>query len=286
MSFQTLINLLRVKQYYKNLLIFLPLIFVKELTNYDALTRVFIGFITLCLISSSNYILNDIFDRKKDKFHPENKSRPIASGKISPSLAFIFSLALILTALTLSVSLSFYFSLAIFSLFALTFLYSTLFKKILFLDIISISVNFVIRPLSGALIVYPDHIVRISPWLILVPFFLSLFLATAKRRSNNLVLKNKTYNPLIEKYDEKTTSFLFSTSTTLLIISYSLFSFYSDFPELIITIPIVLYAIFYYAKKVEEGSIIGRDVFQAFKDRNLILSMIIWTLTTIIIIYF
>ncbi len=287
MTFVTLFRLLRIKQYYKNLLIFLPLIFISQLFNPLAFFRVILGFIVLCLVSSSYYILNDVIDRKKDINHPEKKNRPIASRKVNLFTGILFSLILLAIGLIISLFLDYVFFITVFSLFLLTIMYSFYFKNILFLDIIFISINFVLRPLSGVFIIFPNQVIRISPWLILVPFFLALFLATAKRRSNLIFLgTEQKYNLVLNQYDQKTTSFLFSTSTTLLIFNYSLFTFFSDFPLLLITIPVVLYAIFYFYKQVEEGSIIGRDLFFAIKNKNLLLSLLVWLILTFLIIYF
>ena len=287
MSFTDLFKLLRINNYYKNLLIFLPLLFVSQLFSPDPFLRVFLGFIALCAVSSANYIFNDIIDKNKDIHHPEKRFRPIASGKVWTELALFVGITLLIISFLLSYMLSFYFFLFVLALFILTNLYSLFLKQILFLDIIFISINFVLRAIAGAFIIFPNKIIRISPWLILVPFFLALFLATAKRRSNLIYLGEHAskYNKLLEHYDFHTSSFLFTTSTTLLIFTYALFTFFSDFPLLIITIPIVLYAIFRFYKLTEEGHIVSRNLFYGLKDKNLSISFILWCLITIAIIY-
>ena len=73
---------LRPIQWIKNLIIFIP-IFTSHLLNFESFFFCFIGFISFSLASSSCYLLNDFLDRKKDRFHPINKNRPIASGKIN-----------------------------------------------------------------------------------------------------------------------------------------------------------------------------------------------------------
>jgi len=275
---------MRIFQLYKNILVFLPLIFVGEVFNQNAFIRVFLAFIALCLVSFSSYIINDVIDKEKDKHHPEKKKRLIASGKLNSNLALLISLKLTLISFSISYHLNYYFFLSVLALFVSSSYYTFILKKKVFLDILSISLNFVIRAVAGVFVIFPNQIVRISPWLILVPFFLAMFLATAKRRSNILLLGENKYNEI--QYDEKTTSFLFSVSTTLLILNYSLFTFYSDFPFLFLTIPVVLYSIFYFHKKVEEGSRIGRDLSYAFLNGNLIISLIIWSSLVYFIIYF
>src|SRR3989338_7555049 len=109
MAFNSYLDLFRVSQWYKNLLIFIPITFSFNLLNFDFLIKTIFGFISLCLISSSYYIINDLKDVKKDKFHPEKKNRPIASGAVKIHEAGIFSLILFIISISLSINLSVYF---------------------------------------------------------------------------------------------------------------------------------------------------------------------------------
>ena len=86
------LQLLRPHQWYKNLIIFIGLVFSQNLFNIDYLITTAIGFIVLCSISGANYIINDIIDLKKDKKHPVKKNRPLASGEIN-CFVFVFAYA-------------------------------------------------------------------------------------------------------------------------------------------------------------------------------------------------
>ncbi|MBW3020349.1 UbiA family prenyltransferase [Candidatus Woesearchaeota archaeon] len=286
MGFKDLIQLLKAKEYYKNLLVYLPLLFVEEFFNLSAFLNVTKGFIALCLISSSYYIINDVLDKNKDSHHPEKKTRPIASGKISVFSALIISLLLLITSLLMAYSLDIIFTIILVSLHIFTLLYSSIFKKIFLLDIFFISFNFLLRPLSGVFIIFKNEYVRISPWLILVSFFLAFYLSSSKKRANKLFLKDTKYNPSLKNYTKKSTFIISQISTTLIILTYSLFTFFSDHPNLFVTIPLVMYTIIYYNSKVESGSKIGRDLTQAFKDKVLITSSILWVFLTFTVIYF
>ena len=83
------LKLVRIKQWYKNLVVFLPLVFTLSLLNLDSLFLTIVGFIALGLASSALYIRNDILDIDFDKQHPVKKLRPLASGKISKTNAYI-----------------------------------------------------------------------------------------------------------------------------------------------------------------------------------------------------
>ena len=88
-------NLFRARQWYKNLVIFLAIIFGGKLLDIQSWEPLSLGFIALCIISSSNYIINDIIDFRKDRLHPEKKNRPLAAGKISLVNAFLCFLILV-----------------------------------------------------------------------------------------------------------------------------------------------------------------------------------------------
>ena len=74
---------MRVKQWLKNGFIFAALVFDRQLTNFEAGFRTAIGAVIFCLLSSSVYIFNDLFDINADRMHPVKKNRAIASGRIS-----------------------------------------------------------------------------------------------------------------------------------------------------------------------------------------------------------
>ena len=96
------LKLVRIKQWYKNLVVFLPLIFSLSLLNLDSLSLTIVGFITLGLASGALYIRNDILDIESDKLHPVKKLRPLASGKISKKNAYIIFVLLLSSSLIIA----------------------------------------------------------------------------------------------------------------------------------------------------------------------------------------
>lgn len=99
------LKLMRIKHYIKNLLIFIPLFFSKNILDTYKLSAGLIGFMSFCLISSTIYIFNDICDVEKDRIHLKKKNRPIASGKISRTHALVLMGGLLI--IFLSISLAF-----------------------------------------------------------------------------------------------------------------------------------------------------------------------------------
>ena len=288
MKLVSLIKICRPQQWYKNLIIFIPIIFAQQFFNTTLLQRTILGFLSLILMSSVNYIINDVIDIKKDKLHPEKKDRPLASGQISKKQALFLGGFLYIALIVLASFLSFYFLLIALFIFVLTFLYSLFLKNELFIDILTLAINFVLRTVSGAFVATAGNkpIVWISPWLILCPFFLSLFLSIGKRESELILLGEnaKDHKTVLGQYTTKLTGSLMTITTTLLIMSYSLYSFLSRSP-LLWTLPIALYIIFRYLQLVYSGSKISRCPEQTYKDIKLCLAVLLLVLIILFILY-
>jgi 4-hydroxybenzoate polyprenyltransferase len=269
-----ILQLLRVNQWYKNLVIFLAVFFSGNFFNLDMLYSTVLGFFALCLISSSNYIINDIADIEKDRKHPEKKSRMIASKRISVKGALVIAIFLLLVSFIIAFYLSIGFMFVLLFLLIFTTLYTFLLKKIAFFDLIIISINFVLRAIAGALIIN----VWISPFLILCPFFLSFFLVSGKRYSDMVLLKKK------ELYSKKTLKTLIYISFSLLIMSFTIYCLLVH-PYLLITLPIVFYLIYSYLKLVLSGSRMARQPELFFIKPFLLFLFIMFLVLLLVIMY-
>lgn len=144
------IKILRINQWSKNIVIFIPAILLQNievLMNLD----LYLIFFFFSVMASSTYIFNDLKDSNQDKQHPEKKNRPIAAGDISVNKAIIFSVFLAILSFTsvflIQKKLVIYF----FSYFILTISYSIKFKYLKYFDFISISALFYIRILIGGI---------------------------------------------------------------------------------------------------------------------------------------
>lgn len=277
------INLMRLRQWYKNLVVFLPLIFASDALSMNNFFLTVLGFFSLSLISSANYVLNDFYDRKKDRLHPEKKNRPLASRKVTTGEAF-FLIALALAGSTVIASqLSVLFQISILFLFLATQLYTLYLKRIPFADVLAIAINFVIRVVSGAFVIK----VLISPWIILCPFFLALMMATGKRYADNSILKKaaKDFNPVLKFYGAEITQSMIIISASALLLSYSLYSF-TRTHLMIVTVPFTVYAIFRYIYLIREDTKIARNPELLYKDWHLVLAVLLWGLSVIVILHF
>lgn len=277
-------RLCRPEQYYKNLLVFLAIFFSGNLFRADYLFLVIIGFISLCLMSSVNYIVNDITDRDRDKHNKEKADRPLAKGKITVFQAVILAFVLLIIGVLIAVFLNLGFLLAMLAFFLISSLYSFFLKNELFLDIIAIAVNFVIRAVSGALIIR----VWISPWLILGTFFLALFMVVGKRNSEIIFLKSsaKKHRVVLEKYSENVLNALMQITTSLLLVAYALYCFLTDHQLLLITLPVIFYAVLRYLHLIYSGSDKVRITHKIFSDYRILVSGVIYIILTALILYF
>ncbi len=277
-------RLMRLLQWYKNLLVFLPIVFVGQLFSWQYFFPALLGFFALCLVSSSYYLFNDIVDLRKDRQHPEKSRRLLASGKISVLQAFFLGMFLLFFGLWLSFYLSFIFFMLALTLFLLTMLYTFFFKMIAFADVLLIATNFVLRAVAGVFIITPSPF-TLSPWLVLCTFFLALFLAVCKRASE-VQHHAATYRAVLSFYTPEVTRALLTISTTALIIVYTLYSFFSQYPHLLFTLPLAMYTILYFLYLVFSGSEIPQHLEYLYLEPRLLIGVFLWILAVLVVIYF
>ncbi len=275
------IRLMRPWQWYKNLLIFVALIFSGNIFLYSAYPKLLIGFLILCAISSANYIINDLKDRKEDRLNPEKKKRPIASGKVKPTQAIILAIVLMTLGIAGSFTFNYHFGITVSLLLALSLAYTFWLKKEAFADILTIATNFVIRAVSGAILIQ----VPISTWLVIGTFFFALFLATGKRTSEVMLLKEKAnkHRKNLDSYTPRMGQFLMIISTALLITSYVLYTISNkQNVGLFLSLPFMLYMVLKYFSLVEQGSKVARHPHLIVKDAGIMIAGTIFVIITFV----
>lgn len=178
-----LVEALRPKQWTKNLLLFVGVIFSQHLGDPLLLVRAAGGFLAFSLLAGSVYVLNDLQDVESDRQHPKKSRRPIASGRLPAGVAW-GSLPLLwasVAALAWWLGPSFTWVAAIY--LASNLAYSFALKHHVILDVFLIALGFVLRAIGGVELlrpIEPDTV--LSPWLMVCTFFGALFLGTSKRR--------------------------------------------------------------------------------------------------------
>lgn len=183
-SIASIFKLLRPCQWLKNLFIFLPLFFNGSLFNSDYLGLSTIAFLSFSLMASSIYCLNDIQDVEADRLHPSKSERPIANGDISPSVAGYIMVALIFASFALTWLLPLEATRSLMAILGVYLLlniaYSLKLKHYAIIDVFIIAFGFVLRIFAGGI----SCNIPLSPWIILMTFLISLFLAFSKRRDD------------------------------------------------------------------------------------------------------
>lgn len=177
------ISLARLQQWIKNTFVFLPAFFAGRIFDFAHLSELVAGFAAFCLASSCVYTINDLADKSADEKHPHKSKRPIASGRIVRGNAVVFAALLGAGALLLALWLGKMFFYITAAYLLLNMLYSVSLKHIPVLDIIIVSIGFLLRIFAGGVLAE----VPISHWIVVMTFLLALFLALAKRRDDVLI---------------------------------------------------------------------------------------------------
>ncbi|MEW9093878.1 MAG: decaprenyl-phosphate phosphoribosyltransferase [Clostridiaceae bacterium] len=284
MNLKSLISLMRPKQWIKNSFVFAALIFSGSFIKIDLLLITIKTFMLFCLISSTVYIINDLVDIEKDRLHPQKKYRPLASGEISKMTAIILAIILLISVICLS-----YDNLSLLSILigylVLNIFYSFKLKNVVIIDVMSITLGFVLRVEAGSV----STQIPISPWLLLCTILLSLFLALNKRKSEIITLKNgsSSHRKILEEYSIELIDNMLTIVTPSILIAYCLYTFNSvQRQSMMFTIPFVLYGIFRYQYLMITKNLGGKpeDVFT--KDIPFLINILLWIISVLTIIYF
>ena len=218
---------LRPTQWTKNLILLAGVIFAQQFTDPAAVVRALAACLVFCLASGAVYILNDIKDIEQDRLHPHKRRRPVASGRLPLPLAWRIWGILVVACLAAGVLLGWPFLLALAAFFGWNGLYSTVLKRLPILDVVGIGISFVIRALAGVMVLLPIHPeVTISFWLLLCPFFLSLFLGFSKRRNELVKLADERggTRPVLLSYSETMLNSMIGISLGLTLAAYAVYT--------------------------------------------------------------
>ena len=262
--------LFRVNHYIKNLLVFAPLLFTSGLSDLSKLALSFKAFIIFSLIASVVYIINDLFDIKFDKKHPQKrKLKPLASGKISISFAY-FSIA-ILSIISIFILLNNKNLINVFLIYIImNVFYSFFLKFIPILDIFILSFNYILRVYAGSVIID----VPLSNWMAITIFAGAIFISALKRRQE-IIIHGTSSRPVLKKYSINYLNKIADYSAILSIVFYCLYVI-SVNEKLVITIPLVLFGILRYSYLSESKNFSDSPIDEIIKDKQNLIAVIIW----------
>jgi len=279
---------MHVRRWLKNIFMFAPLAFGMKLGMPDLIGRSVVAFGCLCLLSSASYLINDLVDSERDRYHPAKLDRPLATGRLKRSwavgAAVVLSAASLLVAFVVDPRLGLVAS----AFLAVEIAYSLLLTNFVLLDVLTIAAAFVLRVLCGSVVA---RATTFSPWLYVCGSFLALFLALCKRRHELIVLGHLApkHRRVLADYSSSLLVETISVVTSSTVIAYSLYTFWgAHVPEnksMMLTIPFVLYGILRYLLIIQRRDLRGTPEEILIKDPPLAVNNVLWGVAVLAILY-
>lgn len=272
---------MRPRQWIKNLIIFAGLLFSRNFLDPRAVLISCGVFVIFCALSGAVYLINDVADIEEDRRHVHKRRRPVASGRLSPSKAISVAVCLVAVSVTASFLIVPGLGIAAIAYFLLIVAYSFFLKHVVIVDVLIISLGFVLRAVAGGVAIN----VEISPWLIVCTILLALFLALSKRRHELVLLEEdaRYHRPILEEYSTNLLDQMIAVVTSSTLMAYVLYTFWPRTQlevsnKLYFTIPFVLYGIFRYLWLVHQKEEGGSPERTLLSDRPLQINVILWAL--------
>jgi 4-hydroxybenzoate polyprenyltransferase len=280
---------MRPAQWAKNLFVLAPLVFGDLLLDKGAALRALLALLAFCCASSAVYLINDLRDREEDRRHPLKRWRPLAAGTLGVPAAVTAVAALIAAALALTAWLGLPFAAILVVYLLLNVLYTLWFKHMVILDVMSISLGFVLRVEAGA----QATGVEVSRWLFLCTTFLALFLAFSKRRHEITLLAGDAagQRPVLDHYSPAFLDQMINVVTASSVVSYALYAVSPETvqkyhtQDLVYTIPLVLYGIFRYLYLMYQRAGERNPTEAILRDPPFLINILLWGLAVLWIVY-
>ncbi len=271
---------MRVKSWLKNVFVFFPLVFSLDLFVAERLVQSILLALSFCFISSAIYTLNDICDVENDRKHSVKKNRPIASGKISFTGAWILLGALAVMGAVLSFCVNKLAFLLILCYVIINLLYSKWLKHQVVLDCFCIAAGFVLRVLVGGTIVENG----VSGWMFLTVVSMSLFMAFGKRKGELHIYKGKDTRTVLEVYEATFLNGSVFMCAGLTIVFYSLWSI-AQGTKLIYMVPLVMFVVMRYLLLVFCGREEADPTSMILSDKVLLVSCGLCGILMVVLLY-
>ncbi|MDY6907097.1 MAG: decaprenyl-phosphate phosphoribosyltransferase [Chloroflexota bacterium] len=283
-----LARLLKINQWAKNVLIFIPLVFSQSLLDPGLLYKSAGAFLCFCLLSSGVYIVLDIRDLKWDRNHPRKRDRPMASGAVSSRSALVLALFLFACSLPVAFWLEPMFGVVAVTYIGLNLLYSVALKNILFLDILCIATGLVLRVAGGTVVIN----VEFSSWLLVATGMLALLLAASKRRSelSNAAQQADISRPVLARYNGQLLDLVMAITATLTLGVYLIYVLQPTTADkfgtlFVLSVPIAIYGVFRYLYLAYLPSTEEDPITKVLHDGPLIACCLLWAASVTLIIY-
>lgn len=287
-----LVQAMRPKQWVKNVFLFAPLVFSKNLFHGDLLLQAVAGFGLFCAIASAVYLANDVLDAPEDRRHPVKRDRPIASGRLPIGAALGASALLAGVGLYGAFRLSPRFAAILLVYVAINAAYTLGLKRLAYVDVVLIAVGFVLRVLAGAVAID----VVASFWLFVCTFCLAMFLALGKRKHEMLVAAasgsdRSVARKALGSYDLVTVDRALLMAGTSAVWSYVLYTIAPETREhfdtllLAVTVPFPAFGVFRFMTLVDRASRSSSPTEALVTDVPFAANMALWMVTVVAILY-
>lgn len=261
---------MRPKQWVKNGFVLAPLVFSGKFTNVDNISIAMLAVFLFCAASSAGYVVNDLHDIERDRRHPRKaKTRPIAAGIVSVPAALIL-LACLYAVLILGWFVAPKVGSVVAVYLVLSLAYTFVLKQQPVVDIFIIAIGFVLRVYAGAMALN----VPVSSWMFITTLCLALYLAAVKRRQE-LSQRGTEGREVLERYSVSLMDRYAEMSATGALLFYSMFVM-SARPELIFTVPLVLFGLFRYWFVAEALGVGESPTDALLADWQLLLTVLLW----------
>lgn len=270
-----LYKLLRIEHYIKNFVIFAPLLFTTRFENITNIFNIFKIFVIFCILASLVYIFNDIIDIKVDKLHPKKKQqKPLASGLISLKDAKLILYCLIICQVILLYFFPKFIGISLIYIL-LNIAYSYSLKNIFLIDILSLSLNYLIRVYAGCVALD----VHLSYWMAITIFSGALTISSIKRE-RELFLYGYKAREVLKYYSSKILRIITILTSILTGSFYGLYVIYTS-EKMFLTIPLVAYGIFRFAHRSKSKDFTDSPVEEILKDKQNYLIIFFWLIIVI-----
>jgi 4-hydroxybenzoate polyprenyltransferase len=250
-----LLQALRPKQWTKNLLVFVGVVFAQLASDPAMLLRALAGFVSFSLLASSVYLVNDLRDLEADRLHPKKRHRPLASGRLSSGVAWTVSPVLLVASGLIASWLGSGFMWVLGAYLVSNVAYSFGLKHQVILDVFLIASGFVLRAVAGVELLLPvAPETQISSWMLVCTFFGALFLAVSKRRRelSNAGVAASGQRAVLASYTPELLDRMLTISAATTLMSFALYTIWPatvakfGSEALILTVPVVAYGVFRY----------------------------------------
>ena len=281
-----LLKALRPRQWVKNLLVFLPLLFAVDLVwSADDLTtllphlgRLLALVAAFCAAASAVYLLNDLADREADRQHPVKRRRPIASGEVPAWLALVGTLALALVSLVVLYFLGWPLVLVGIIYLAINVAYSAGLKRVALVDVMLVASGYVLRAVAGAVAVGAAP----SPWLYAVTAAGALFIVVGRRYAEARLAgaEPSEQRGTLQHYAPPLGGQLLTLAATAALVSYTLYTVEGEnLPAnnaMLLTAPLVIFGLFRYLYLLNNSQDAESPELLMMRDAPLLVSIVVW----------